>query len=283
MVPTGQRISIRGVVVLSRLSVLLLFALLLRPTLLCAHTGEEPTQNEQTETGGLDEHLGARIPLDLTFRDETGKTVRLGELITGPTLIVPVYYHCTDVCNLQQSNVADALPSLTLRPGKEYRVISVSFDDHETPELAAKSKKMYLTAMNATFPADGWHFLTGDGNAIRRLTDAVGFRFERRGNDFFHPVVSLVVDRDGAIVRYLYGVAILPKDLALALSEADKGMSGPSIRKLVEYCYTYDPVGKTYVFNLLRISATAVILVAGGFLVFLLFSGRKRPRPPKEK
>jgi protein SCO1/2 len=272
-----------GVVVLSRLSILLLFVLLLRPTLLGAHTGEEPTQNGQTKAGGLDEHLGARIPLDLTFRDETGKTVRLGELITGPTLVVPVYYHCTDVCNLQQSNVADALPSLSMQPGKEYRVISVSFDEHETPELAAKSKKMYLAAMNATFPADGWHFLTGDRNAIRRLTDAVGFRFERRGNDFFHPVVSLVVDRDGIIVRYLYGVAILPKDLALALSEADKGMTGPSIRKLVEYCYTYDPVGKTYVFNLLRISATAVILVAGAFLAFLIFSGRKRTRPPKEK
>jgi protein SCO1/2 len=283
MVPTGQQTSIVRVVVRSMLPILLLCLILLHPTLLGAHTVEESLQEGKPESGGLDEHLGDRIPLDLTFRDETGKPVRLGELITGPTLIVPVYYHCTDVCNLQQSYVADALPSLSMRPGKEYKVISVSFDEHETPELAAKSKKMYLTAMNATFPADGWHFLTGDGNAIRRLTDAVGFRFERRGNDFFHPVVSLVVARDGAIVRYLYGVAILPKDLALALSEAERGKTGPSIRKLVEYCYTYDPVGKTYVFNLLRISAAVVILVAGGFLLFLVFGGRKRSRPPREK
>jgi protein SCO1/2 len=283
MVLKGQGTSIVRVIVRGPLSILLLCLVLLHPTLLGAHTGEESTQNEQTEASGLDEHLGARIPLGLTFRDEKGKTVRLGELITGPTLIVPVYYHCTNVCNLQQSYVAGALTSLAMRPGKEYRVISVSFDEHETPELAAKNKQMYLASMNPTFPADGWHFLTGDRNAIRSLTDAVGFRFERRGNDFIHPVVSLVVARDGAIVRYLYGVTILPKDLALALVEAERGKTGPSIRKLVQYCYTYDPVGKTYVFNLLRISAAVVILVAGGFLVFLIFSGRKRPHPPMEK
>jgi protein SCO1/2 len=262
---------------------LLLYVHLLNPTQLGAHTGEELPQNEQTGSSRLDEHLGARIPLAATFRDETGKTVRIGELITGPTLIMPVYFHCANVCNLQQSFVASVLMSLKIRPNKDYRVISVSFDEHETPELAAKNKRMYLASMNAKFPADGWRFLTGDRNDIRLLTDAIGFRFERRGDDFIHPVISLVVARDGTIVRYLYGVTILPKDLSLAFTEAERGMTGPSIRKLVEYCYTYDPVGKTYVFNLLRISATVVILVAGSFLAYLILGGRKRPRPPREK
>jgi protein SCO1/2 len=142
---------------------------------------------------------------------------------------------------------------------------------------------MYLTAMNTPFPATGWRFLTGESNSINRFTDAIGFHFLRRGNDFIHPVVSLVVSGDGTIVRYLYGVTILPKDLALALVEAQKGVAGVSIHKLVEYCFTYDPVGKTYVFNLLRVSATVVILCTGSFLTYLVLSGRKRKKSPLEK
>lgn len=228
------------------------------------------------QTVGVVEHLGAKIPLDVVFRDETGKQVRLGELITGPTIILPVYYRCTNVCNYLQLRVANALRSMHDLPGKEYRVISVSFDERETPEDAAKSKRTYLTAMNRPFPDDGWRFLTGDRAAILRLTAAAGFTFERRGAEFIHPVITLVTGGDGTIIRYLYGVTILPKDLALALQEARSGVAGVSIRKLVEYCFTFDPVGKTYVFNLLRISATVVLLCAGGFLAFLLLSGGKR-------
>ena len=250
----------------------LLWLFLLSPALTGAIGSEQP----ENGSVGLDEHLGDKIPLDVAFRDETGKTVRLGDLITGSTLILPVYYSCTNVCNYLQVRVASTLKSLTEKPGQEFRVISVSFDEQETPALAAKSKQMYLTAMNMPFPADGWHFLTGDRESIRRLTDAIGYRFERRGKDFIHPVASLVVSRDGTIIRYLYGVTILPKDLALALAEARHGVTGASIRKLVEYCFTYDPVGKTYVLNLLRISASAVILCTGSFLIYLLLSGRKR-------
>lgn len=253
------------------------------PARLDAHTGKEALTNGQDDSIGLEEKLGGRIPLDLGFRDETGKPVRLGDLLNVPTLIIPVYFHCANVCNYQQVSIAGVLKSLNMRPGRDYRIISVSFDENETPELAAKSKRMYLASMNAGFPADGWHFLTGDRNSIRRFTDAIGFHVERRGDDFTHPVASLVVARDGTIVRYLYGVSILPKDLALALTEAERGITGPSVRKLLEYCYTYDPAGKTYVFNLLRISAAAVILVAGSFLAYLVFSGKKRPRAPMEK
>lgn len=263
-----------------RFALLLLCFFLLQPGLIAAHS-DEPV--ERPGAVGLDEHLGARIPLDLTFRDETGRVVRLSELITGPTLILPVFYRCTNVCNYQQARIANILKSLKFRPAEEYRVISVSFDEHETPELAAKSKQMHLSTMNTPFPADGWRFLTGERDAIIQLTNAIGFHFERRNNDFIHPVVSLVVSHNGTIIRYLYGVAILPKDLALALAEAHKGVAGASIRRIVEYCFTYDPVAKTYVFNLLRISATAVILCAGSFLLYLTLSGRKRHKPHPEQ
>ena len=226
-------------------------------------------------TVGVDEHLGAKIPLDITFRDETGKQVRLADLVTGPTIILPVYYGCTDVCNYLQAGLARVLPSINQRPGAEYRVISVSFDENETPQQAMRSKRMFLTSMSTPFPEGGWRFLTGDAVSIRRLTDAAGFRFQRKEHDFIHPVVSFVVAGDGTIVRYLYGTTFLAKDLTLALLEARSGTTGASIRKVVEYCFSYDPAGKTYVFNLLRVSATVVFLTAGSFLGFLLWTGKR--------
>lgn len=225
---------------------------------------------------GVDERLGQKIPLDITFRDEAGRPVRLAELVTGPTIILPVYYSCTNVCNYLQGGLASTLPAVKRKPIEQYRVLSISFDETETPALAAKYKGMYLTAMNAPFPEEGWHFLTGDTQNIHRLTEAAGYRFQRRGRDFIHPVASFIIARDGTIVRYLYGTIFLPKDLTLALLEAQEGKVGATIRTVVGFCFSFDPTGKTYVFNLLRVSATVVTLCAGVFLAFLFLSGRKR-------
>jgi protein SCO1/2 len=249
----------------------------------CAAQAETTHEHQHEElatstTVGMDERLGARIPLDLTFRDESGKLVRLGELITGPTIILPVYYNCTNVCNFLQQGLAGALPAVKRVPGKEYRVLSISFDETETPELAARYKQTYLTAMNSPFPEDGWRFLSGDLPDIRQFTEAAGYRFQRKGREFIHPVASFIVSRDGTIVRYLYGTTFLPKDLTLALLEARDGKVGATIRTVVGYCFSFDPSGKTYVFNLLRVSATVVILTAGSLLASLFASGRKRPR-----
>lgn len=233
-------------------------------------------QKSQKNALEVAEHPGAKIPLELTFRDEVGNAVTLAQLVTGPTIILPVFYHCANVCSILQAHMANALQRLEQKPGVDYRVLSVSFDERETPEMARRSKQAYLSAMNRPFPADGWRFLTGDSAAIRKLTDSMGFSFERRGEDYVHPVVSIVVAKDGTIIRYLYGATVLPKDLALAVTEARSGLTGKSIRKVMDYCFTYDPAGKTYVFNLLKVSATAVILSAGGFLTYLLLTGNKR-------
>ena len=231
---------------------------------------------------GVDEKLGSHIPLDITFRDENGQPVRLAELISGPTIILPVYYSCTNVCNFLQSGLARVLPSIKRIPGKDYTVLSISFDETETPEQATRFKRMYLTAINAPFPEQGWRFLTGDAANIRRLTDAAGYHFQRRGRDFIHPVASFVLAGDGMIVRYLYGTTFLPKDLTLALVEAREGQVGTTIRKLVDFCFTFDKNNKTYVFNLLRVSATVVILCTSGFLAFLLLTGKKRRKRDSE-
>jgi protein SCO1 len=235
----------------------------------------------ETAQIGLTERLGEKVPLDLIFRNEDGKPVRLGELITGPTIILPVYYKCTNVCNFLQGGISGVLSAVKRKPVEEYRVLSISFDETETPALASKYKRIYLDAMNAPFPEDGWRFLTGDLDDIHKLTNAIGFHFIRQGAEFVHPVASLVVGRDGTIVRYFYGTSFLPKDITLALLEASEGKVGASIRTVVGYCFSFDPTGKTYVFNLMRVSATVVIFCTGAFLFYLILSGRKRKHPPR--
>ena len=251
-------------------------------SLLLFFTGSAHSHTDETFLG-LNEQIGAKIPLDVIFRDEGGKPVRLAELVTGPTIILPVYFSCTNVCYNLQWGLAQVLTKIKSKPGEEYRVISVSFDENDTPQLASKFKRVYLAAMHAPFPESGWRFLTGDVENIRRLTDSAGYGFQRKGRDFLHPSASFIITRDGTIVRYLYGTTFLAKDLTLALIEAKDGTSGATIRKIVDYCFVFDPEQKTYSFNLLRVSATVVILCAGGFLVFLILTGRKRRRSTLKK
>lgn len=242
-----------------------------------------PAPQQPSGEVGLDERLGAKIDRDAVFRDESGKLVRLGDLITGPTIILPVYYTCTNVCNYMQGGLARIVTSLKNKPGTDYRVISISFDPSETPEQAARTSKMYRTAINAPFPEDGWRFLTGDQSNIRRFTDSIGYRYKQQGRDFIHPVASLIVSADGTVVRYLYGTSFLAKDLSLALLEARDGKVGTTVRKVMDFCFTFDPEGKTYVFNILRVSATVVIVCAGAFLLFLILTGKKRKNRTTEE
>jgi protein SCO1/2 len=236
------------------------------------------TEAPPVKTVGLDEQLGVRLPLDLTFRDEDGQPVRLRDLVTRPTVIAPVYYRCPNVCHFLQGELAQVLPQLKLTAGIDYQVLSISFDETETPEIARRNRDTYLAAANGKIPAAGWRFLTGDPAAIMALTNAAGYRFQRVGGDFQHPVAILVVSADGMIVRYLHGTRILPKDLALALAEAKEGVTGTTIRKMVQYCFSYDPEQKTYIFNVLRVSATVILATLGLFLAWLLLTGKKKPK-----
>jgi len=264
---------------------LLLLSLILSSVPLPASAAEEhhhhaqstPPKEDAAEVG-LNERLGAKIPLDLVFRDEAGRPAPLRQLVTGPTLVLPVYYSCTNVCNFLQWGVAGVLPAIAAVPGRDYRVLSVSIDDRDGAERAAHARMMYLMGMKKQLPPEAWRFLTGDAATIRRLTDAAGYSFKRRGEEMVHPVASFVVAGDGTIVRYLYGTSFLPKDLALAFAEAREGKAGATIRTMVKYCFSFDPVSKSYEFNLLRVSATVVIACTGSFLAYLIFGGRRRKR-----
>ncbi len=227
---------------------------------------------------GIDEKLGQFVPLDLTFNDEVGNPVTLKQLIHTPIILTPVYLHCPNVCSLLLQNLADVLNRLPAEPDKEYRVISVSFDETEKPDLARQKKETYLKMIQKPFPEDAWRFLTGDKENIRGLMDAVGFHFKRVGDDFEHPVVLIILAPDGKITRYMYGADPLPFDLKLSLVEASHGRIGPTIAKVVQFCFSYDPRAHKLVFNMLRVTGTVTLLFALSFILFLILKGKKTPR-----
>jgi protein SCO1/2 len=226
---------------------------------------------------GIDQKLGNSIPLDLKFRDENGHLVTLGQLIHKPTILAFVYYHCPNVCSFLLQNLADTLNRLPAEPGKEYEVLSVSFDEKEKPALALEKKKMYLKMIGKPFPKDAWRFLTGDQEDIHKLAEAIGFNFKRVGEDFEHPVSLVILSNGGKIIRYMYGTDILPFELKLALIEASQGRIGPAVTKVLRFCFSYDPTGNKLVFNALRVTGTVTILFALSFILFIIFKGKKRP------
>jgi len=233
-------------------------------------------QSKDLPNLGIDEKLGQYVPLDLTFVDENGQTVSLRQLIHRPTILALVYLHCPNVCSLLLQNLADTLDRLPAEPDKEYKVISISFDEKEKPDLALQKKKTYLKMIQKPFPEDAWKFLTGDKQNIHELTDAIGFHFKRVGQDFEHPVALIILAPDGKIIRYMYGTEPLPFDLKMALVEASQGKIGPAISKVVRFCFSYDPKANKLVFNTLKVTGTVTLLFALSFIVFLLFKGKKQ-------
>ena len=231
---------------------------------------------QQTEIG-IKENLGLFIPLELIFYDENGSPVSLKQLIRTPVMLAPVYYNCPNVCNFLLQNIAGVLGKLPAEPGKEYVILAFSFDETEKPPLAAERKKIYLQMIGKPFPAEAWRFLTGEKENILKLTEAVGFQFQRTDKDFQHPVALIVLSQEGKIIRYLYGTDILPFDLKMALLEASEGRVGPTISKVMQFCFSYDPKGRRYVFNTLKVTGIATLAFALLFALFLMGKS-KRPR-----
>jgi protein SCO1/2 len=224
---------------------------------------------------GVEEKLGQKIPMDATFTTSDGKTVALKDIINKPTAISLVYYHCPGICSPLLTSLGEVVDNVQLKPGQEFQVISLSFDHHETPEQAKEWKRNYFAAMDKAFPEDAWLFLTGDSANIAKLTNAVGFYFKSDGkNDYMHPPVTVVVSPDGKITRYLMGSTFLPFDLKMAFIEASKGIPTSTINKALEFCFSYDPEGGQYVFNVTRIVGGAMIIFAAAFLTFLIVKGR---------
>ncbi len=224
----------------------------------------------------VDEKPGKKIPGDIPFRDEYGNVITIGNYVDKPTLILPLYYYCKQSCGIMLGNLAAALNEVPLAPGKDFRVITLSIDHEEDPTAALQAKKNYLKNLKKGFPDNEWKFLTGSRANILRLTDSFGYHFKEMGqHNFVHPNVMLVVARDRMIIRYLYGPLLLPFDIGMAVTEATKGTPAVSIRKLLSYCFSYEPEKKTYSFNLIRVLVLGIMAALGAIMFFLL--RKKRP------
>ena len=227
---------------------------------------------------GIDEHLGVQLPMNLKFMNIAGDTVRLGDLITKPTLLYFVYFHCGGICNPLQNAVADGVGRLKLKAGEDYQIVTICFDDKATVTEAAKWKNNSLQVMNNPIVQDAWNVLIGDSISIRKLTDAVGFYYKSDGQgDFIHAGSIFAISPTGIICRYLYFDKYYnPFDLKMALLEASQNQSNPSVKTVLQFCFSYDPQGKQYVFNTTRVIGVLMLLSTGGLFLFLFFSGRKK-------
>jgi protein SCO1 len=228
------------------------------------------------ENVGIDQHLDAQVPPDLIFRDETGKTVKLGDYFGQKPLILNlVYYNCTMLCGEALAGLASAMRLVKFDVGNQFDVITVSFDPRETPEMAAAKKIDYVKRYGRANAAAGWHFLTGQPESINALTKTVGFQYQYdpKSNQYAHATAIMVLTPQGRISRYFYGVDFPPKDLRMGLVEASQGKIGNAVDAVLLYCYHYDPETGKYgamVSNILRLAGAATILLLGG-LIFILW------------
>jgi protein SCO1/2 len=227
---------------------------------------------------GVDEHLGQYLPMNAEIIGADGEPVRLREIIDRPTILTLVYYRCPGICSPLLDGVADVLDRLELEPGVDYEVLTLSFDPTETHDLAERWKKNYIKRFNRDFPPEAWRWTVADSATIAAVTDAVGFRYKPRGKDFDHPGVLTILAPDGKITRYLNGITFLPFDVKMALVEAAEGKTGPTINRLLLYCFSYDRDGGKYVFNIFKVTGTLFTLFAIAFAVFLVIWSRRARR-----
>jgi protein SCO1/2 len=225
---------------------------------------------------GIDQRLNVQAPLEVTFRDENGRTVTLDDFFDErPVILTLVYYRCPMLCGLELNGLVRTLKTMEWSAGREFDVLTVSIDPDEGPALAAQKKRVSLKQYGRRSAENGWHFLTGDESAIRQLADAVGFRYVEtpENNQFAHAAGLIVLTPDGRTSRYFYGVEYSPRDLRLALVEAADNKIGMLTDQVLLYCYLYDPATGKYTLSILRLLRVAglgtVAAMAAGIYVML--------------
>jgi protein SCO1/2 len=236
----------------------------------------------------LEQKLGTQVPLDLEFRDEAGRTVRLKEYFgRRPVILSLVYYSCEDLCPLVLEGLVRSLRPLAFNISDQFDVVTLSFDSRDTPALAAAKKSDAVKQYSRPGAGDGWHFLTGDEAAIRRLTEAVGFRYNYESDKgrFGHAAGLILLTPAGKVARYFYGIEFSPRDLRLGLIEASANKIGSPIDQLLLFCYHYDPATGKYsllITNIIRLAAAATVLALATFIVLMLRRDRSRRLQPRE-
>lgn len=219
------------------------------------------------------EQVGGRVPLEARYVDDTGDSVQLGALLDKPTVLLLVYYNCPGICVPLLNGMVTAMQGLDLQPGIDYNALSLSFNELETAELARQKKANYLKQFPNGFPAEAWHWLTGDNSSIKALTRAVGFHYIAAGKDFYHSAVAIVLSADGTITRYFHGVYFSPFDLKMALLEAQSPAQRNWEARLLDYAFRFDESERRYVLHTARMA-----LSGGAILLMGILAGMVRRR-----
>lgn len=245
------------------------------------------TDLDSLEGVGIDEKLDEPLPLDLSFRDSSGKAIRLNELFDDerPVILSLNYSDCPMLCQLQLNGLIDGLRDVTWNVGEQFRVVSVSIDPLETTQRARQTKQRYLKAYARPQTADGWYFLTGDKSSIDKLADAVGFRFkyvpERK--EYAHAAAIMVCTPSGRVSRYLYGVVYPPQTLKLSLVEAGEGKIGSTLDQVLLFCFHYDAESGRYAPVARQMMKMAAAITLATIFVGLIPSWLRRRRKGDEE
>ena len=227
---------------------------------------------------GIDEKLGSFIPLDLGFVGADSDSVYLRDVIDKPTVLTLVYYHCPQICLPLLNGVADVVTHTDLKPGEDYDILTVSFDPYDNPETAGRIRDNVTAQFKGSLPQGAWRFLTGDSASIAALTGATGFKVKRVEKDFAHGTALIILSPNGKIVRYLYGLSYMPFDLKMAVTEAGEGKVVPSVSRVLRFCFSYDPEGRKYVFNMTRVVGALVLAASAVFVIVLVVLERRKKR-----
>lgn len=249
-----------------RLTVQLICCLLL-PLALHAQETADTVSGDGEGKIWVDEQTGAFLPLDVSFTDENGNDVTLGSLIDKPTILLPIYFYCPNSCSTNLANLASAMNRMKMTPGKDYRAISLSFNDKDTIKDARDAKGNYLKLLYDGFPVDQWSFLTGSKENISKVLDSIGYTYKPLDDGtFIHPSALVTVAENGLVIKYVYG-NFIPGDVEMALAEAESGIPALSVKRLLNFCFNYDPDKNKTLFQVVKVS----VLFIFGVLVALLF------------
>ncbi|MBE0663578.1 MAG: SCO family protein [Bacteroidales bacterium] len=230
---------------------------------------------------GVVEKLDTYISEDIMVIDENNQAVSLRSLIDKPTVLNLVYYRCPGICSPIMESIANVVDKTDMIPGKDFQVLTISFDPTESTELAQQKRNNYFYLIKREFDPNGWRFFTADSTNAINLTEQVGFKYKKVGFDYIHTASIIVLSPQGKITRYLQGVFYLPFDVKMAVVEAAEGKSGPSISRVLAYCYAFDPAGQRYVFDITKIAGTLILFFSAVIFLFLLIRYKTKKPIPK--
>jgi protein SCO1/2 len=243
--------------------------------------GQTPPESKPEPEVNLGGRLDKFIPDSIFLTDEHFQKVNLKSLINKPTIISFVYYRCPGICSPLMDGLSEVMNKTDMVLGKDYQTLTISFSPTETIDLGLKKKINYLHEMKNPNAQEGWRFFCGDSANLAKATNALGFRYKRSGNDYIHAAGIIMISPEGKITRYLYGTNFLPFELKMAVIEASRGQSGPTINKVLQYCFSYDPRGQQYVLNITTISGIVILFFALIFFSILAIRPLFRKKSPK--